>query len=194
MGNLRSVWNALDYLGSKPVISSQKRDFQDADAFILPGVGAFGQAMDNLVSNGTVDFLTNEVIEKKKPLLGICLGMQMLASESEEGNGCKGLGWIPGKVKRLHPQDQVRIPHIGWNDVKVQQPSPLFNGVSDLGSYYFLHSYTLDSDDKFVVAVTNYGGEIQAVIQKENVFGVQFHPERSSQKGLSILENFIKCI
>lgn len=194
MGNLKSVWNALAHLGSTPVISAHGEDFRDADAFILPGVGSYAEAMENLGQNDTIDLLSVEVIEKQKPILGICLGMQLLAQSSEEGGGCKGLGWIPGDVKKMRSDNGRKIPHIGWNDIEVTRQTPLFEGFGNLESFYFLHSYTLDCDERYVVARSNYGGIIPAVVQKGNIIGTQFHPERSSQKGLRLLQNFLDII
>lgn len=190
MGNLRSVWNALEAVGGEPVIARRPEDLRTADRIVLPGVGAFGDGIRNLREGGWVDVLEEEVLEKGKPFLGICLGMQLLATTSHEHGVHGGLNWVPGTVRRL-PQEEVRVPLIGWCDVDVRRPSGLLEGLGDRPAFYFVHSYHLAPDSPEVVtSICSYGVDFAATLQKENVFGTQFHPEKSHRTGLRLLQNF----
>jgi len=191
MGNLQSVRNALEYLGCEVQISSTPESIMEADALILPGVGAFSEAMSNLQKRNLIEPLQNAVLENRKPLLGICLGMQLLAESSEERGDSRGLSLIPGQVKRIPISGDLHLPHIGWNGITIKNHAPLFHEINDGGAFFFVHSYRYECDPSFVVGVTDYGVEITAAIQKEHIFGVQFHPERSQQKGLRLLRNFV---
>lgn len=192
MGNLFSVANALKYLGAEIKVSNRKDDLRNADRIILPGVGAFPDGMKNLKNLGIIESLEEEVFKNKKPFLGICLGMQLLAAEGEENGLTKGLGWIAGRVKRFQVDEkQFRVPHVGWNDVFPQKPSLLFAGL-EKPIFYFVHSYHLVPEDPSVITATcDYGENFAAAIQKDNLFGVQFHPEKSQKDGLKLLKNFL---
>lgn len=192
MGNVGSVKNALLFLGAKVLISRELTDIEKSTHIVLPGVGAFGDGMKKLEEFGLVDVLRIEAIEKRKPFLGICLGMQLLASIGEEGGLHKGLGWVPGRVRRFKiDEEKFRVPHIGWNDVLPVNDAPLFSGIAS-SVFYFVHSYFFVPEDKNIIAATcDYGEEFPAAIQKDNIFGVQFHPEKSQKSGLALLKNFI---
>ena len=187
-GNLFSVSNALSYLGIEHCMTMDADAIRKADAMILPGVGAFPAAMESLHGTGLVSTICAEA--KKKPLLGICLGMQMLFEESDEVTPCKGLGLIPGSVHRI-PSQKVIIPHMGWNELEIRQDSPLFAGI-DLPMYaYFVHSYQAFCDNRYLLATADYDGQIPALVTDGGyVFGAQFHPEKSDEKGLQMLRNF----
>lgn len=193
MGNLHSVKNALDYLGVESFISGRAEELERADALILPGVGAFPDAMRVLRRGELPRFLRRET--EKKPLLGICLGMQILFERGFEFEECEGLGLIKGEVVRMRPAPEggvsLKIPHMGWNDLHLREPCPLFRGLPE-GSYvYFVHSYhAVCAKPENLAAVTCYGGEVTAAVQCGNVFGTQFHPEKSEAVGLQILRNF----
>jgi glutamine amidotransferase len=194
MGNLRSVSNALTYLGYQPLISSQPHILTQADALILPGVGAFGEAMRNLKALGLVEVLTRQVLQEKKLFFGICLGMQLLAEESEELGRHQGLGWVKGRVVKIPAQRQLRLPHVGWNNIRVKRQKPLFANLEASPSYYFDHSFHLVCDQALVAATCQYGTELVAAVQWRNIFATQFHPEKSQVKGLKLLRNFLNCL
>jgi glutamine amidotransferase len=190
MGNLGSVAKALRALGVEARITSDRAEIAAAQGVILPGVGAFGDAMAELQARGLEETL-KAVVYGGRPFLGICLGLQLLFSAGEEGGYHRGLGILPGVVVRL--QGKIKIPHIGWNSLSFPRPTPLFQGV-DEGSYvYFVHSYKVVPEDEAVVAArVNYGEDFTAAVCAENVWGVQFHPEKSSRVGLTILQNFAR--
>ena len=192
MGNLRSVFNAFHQVGAHAVISSNPEDIRQAHKIVLPGVGAFGDAMKNLMEMGFLDVLNDEVRHKGKPFLGICLGMQLLATTGLEHGHCHGLGWIPGQVARIEGEELgVRIPHIGWNDVRLSRRDGLYKGLADPQAFYFVHSYALIPDDPGVISgLCEYGDDFVASIEKENIYAVQFHPEKSHKIGLHVLKNF----
>ena len=187
MGNLRSVQKAFEYLGNKAVITQQPSEIQKADKVVLPGVGAFRDAMQTIKQKG-IDKVLYDVVEQKKPLLGICLGMQMFFEKSYEYGEHKGLGILQGEIVKL--PENVKIPHMGWNSLNIKKKSPLFEGLSEEPYVYFVHSYHLETNADIVSATTYYGKQIQVAAQKENVFALQFHPEKSGDIGLKILENF----
>ncbi len=193
MGNVHSVLKAFETTGEEVLISHKKEDLQRAEAIILPGVGAFGVGMENLRKLGLVDVLYTEVIIKKKPFLGICLGMQLLAEESEEFGKHLGLGWIPAKIKKFNfPFSSLRVPHVGWNNLFLKKENPLFNNFKGSPDFYFVHSYFMDCrQSEAVIARCDYGGLFTAAVQKENIFGVQFHPEKSQKAGLAVIKNFV---
>lgn len=193
MGNLHSISNALSYLGYTPIVTSDNEIIEQSDAIILPGVGAFGQAMHNLNKSGLDKILTEKVVTCKTPFLGICLGMQLLAESSDEKGHHEGLGWIPGHVKHL-PKDELRVPHVGWNHLDFKQPSPLYANLSQHPSVYFVHSHHFECEAKYIDAVTDYGMPITASIIKDNIHAVQYHPEKSHHIGLTILQNFMDHI
>lgn len=192
MGNLFSVENALQSLGAKVKISNQEQDIVNAERLILPGVGAFPDGMNNLQKLGLREVLNREVLEKGKPILGICLGMQLFATTGEEYRLTEGLDWIPGRVRKFIISDpNLRIPHIGWNDVAPAENSPLFKGISS-PIFYFVHSYHLVPQDHQTIAATCfYGEKFGAAFQRGNIFGTQFHPEKSQKSGLTLLKNFL---
>lgn len=192
MGNVGSVKNALDFLGVPSILSREASDLQKASHIILPGVGAFPDGMANLKKFGLLPILKAEVLEKKKPLLGICLGLQLLAEQGEEGGLHDGLGFVEGVVRRFRVDTKkFRIPHVGWNDCLPREDALLFKGISS-PIFYFVHSFFLEPKDRSVVAATcTYGEEFTAAIQKENIFGTQFHPEKSQKSGVAFLKNFI---
>ena len=194
MGNVGSVAHALDYLGGTYFISSKKADLERADAFILPGVGAFGSAMDNLKGLDLPDALGTQVLAKKKPFFGICLGMQLLAHDSTEGGLHAGLGWIEGHVVDIQPGKGLRVPHVGWNNVKIDQSSSLFRRIDEGAHFYFDHSFHLECNDDLVVSTYEYSSTNVAAIHRENIFATQFHPEKSQRNGLKILRNFLNFV
>ena len=193
MGNLRSVEKAVQRVGGRAAISAEPDAVQEADAVILPGVGAFGDAMQNLRDRQLVDALVNH-IQSGKPFLGICLGMHLLFEEGQEMGRHPGLGVLPGKVVRF-PAGGLKVPHVGWNQLQILRPSPLLAGVAD-GSYtYFVHSYhVVPEEESVVIATTDYGLPYASVVGQGNLLGVQFHPEKSQEIGLRILANFVALV
>lgn len=189
-GNLGSVKKALDYIGQESVITRDRRELLAADKVLLPGVGAFGVAMDNL-RKYDIPLVISELMEKKTPVLGICLGMQLLFEGSEENSGVEGLGLLKGEIRRIPGGPGLKVPHIGWNSLKLKGDGRLFAGMEQEPYVYFVHSYYLKAADFSIVkAVTDYSVEIHASLEKDNLFGCQFHPEKSSSVGLHILRNF----
>jgi len=193
MGNLDSVARAVQECGGNPVISQKAQDFQEAHYIILPGVGAFATGMKHLSTSGLDEILYEQVINQGIPFLGICLGMQLLATKGLEGGETNGLGWIEGEVKRLEPTEiGTRIPHVGWNEVIFNHPSPLFQGIPTGTDFYFVHSYHfLCQHPQEAIAHTPYCGKFVSAVNKNNIFGVQFHPEKSQRLGFHVLKNFL---
>ena len=192
VGNTNSVSNAIKYLGyNKLTISDNEGVISNADVLILPGVGAFEEAVNNLRARKLDLILNEEVLNKKKPILGICVGMQLMATLSEENGTHIGLNWIEGKVKRLQLPKEFAVPHVGWNDVTVNIIKPLFNRNLDSSNFYFDHSYFYDCDPTYVSAYCDYHIKVTAAIQKDNIFGVQFHPEKSQTNGLKLFRDFL---
>lgn len=189
-GNLKSVEKALALLGQESVITRDRQEILGADKVILPGVGAFGDAMSQL-KKYELDKVVHEVAEKKTPLLGICLGLQLFFEGSEESEGVEGLGLLKGSVVRFSDEHGLKIPHIGWNSLELMNDGRLFRGITN-GSYvYFVHSYYLKAGDEHIVkATTTYGDLVHASVEQDNIFACQFHPEKSSSIGLKILDNF----
>jgi glutamine amidotransferase len=195
VGNTHSVREAVKSLDCDVTISDNPEKLKKADALILPGVGAFEAAMDNLRNRDLIEPLNEMVLEKGKPLLGICLGMQLFADESEENGLHKGLRWIRGSVKKIQDQPDLRVPHVGWNDIDVIDQSPLFDRLQDKRNFYFDHSYHfVCNDEKDVVAKVNYGNGLVAAVKRNNILGVQFHPEKSQITGLRLLKGFLNSI
>lgn len=189
-GNIKSVEKALQFLGEDAVVSRDPEVLLKADKVILPGVGSFGAAMDNLHRYGLVPVI-QEITERQTPFLGICLGLQLLFESSEESPGVEGLGILKGKIKKIPPCPGLKIPHMGWNSLHLQNDGRLFQGILEQTYVYFVHSYYLQADEPEIVkAVTEYSTCIHASVEKDNVFACQFHPEKSSRWGLKILENF----
>lgn len=193
MGNLGSVRRALEDLAADVVIAEHPVALLESTRIILPGVGAFAEAMARLRAGGWVEALTRQVLEAGTPLLGICLGMQLLSTSSEEHGLSCGLNLIPGRVRRLDALGcSLRIPHVGWNEVRHRDGAPLFAGIPQAMDFYFVHSYAVDTDDpRDVVATTPYDAAITAAVCRGHVFGTQFHPEKSSKAGRQVLKNFL---
>ena len=190
-GNVKSVEKAVTALDQNAIVTGNPDEILSAEHVILPGVGAFGDAMKKLNQYGLVDTI-QKVIEKKTPFLGICLGLQLLFESSEESPGVDGLGILPGKIVRIPEKDDLKIPHIGWNSLSYPNQGRLFQGVPEQSYVYFVHSYYLQADEPEIVkAVTEYGTLIHASVEKDNIFACQFHPEKSSEVGMTILKNFL---
>ncbi len=191
-GNIKSVEKALQKLGQEIVITRDAEVILHADKVILPGVGAFGDAMANLKRYG-LDEVIRQVVEKKTPFLGICLGLQLLFEKSDESVGVEGLGILEGEICKIPESDGVKIPHMGWNSLHLQNDGRLFCGLPEDSYVYFVHSFYLKARDESIVkATTEYSTCIHASVEKDNVFACQFHPEKSSDVGLKILRNFVE--
>ncbi|MDX2212942.1 MAG: imidazole glycerol phosphate synthase subunit HisH [Oculatellaceae cyanobacterium bins.114] len=193
MGNLRSVANAIASLQFPVQIVDHPTELSQFSHIILPGVGAFGDAMNNLQTQGWISALEREVRENKKPFLGICLGMQLLATVGKEHGSHKGLDWVSGTVERLQSDDpDIRIPHIGWNDAQILKSESLYAGFTKTPAFYFVHSYVLIPSDRTIVsATTSHGTEFVTSIEFDNIYATQFHPEKSQKAGLALLKNFL---
>ena len=194
MGNLASVINAFSKVGVKATLESDPDKLSNYDKLILPGVGAFGDAMEHLQSNGMDDAVI-AYAKSNKPLLGICLGMQLLFESSEEFGQTKGLGLIPGKVVAFNENKfdhSLKVPHMGWNELFVQKKTVLFDDLKKDFYLYFVHSYHAVCDEKYAIGTTHYGYEFVSAVQNDNIYGIQPHPEKSHANGLKIIENFAK--
>ena len=193
LGNVKAFANVYSESNVPFVLAKRAAELREADRSILPGVGAFDQAMLRLEESGMKETLDDLVVGRKVPVLGVCVGMQMLAPSSEEGRR-PGLGWVDGEVKRVTPagpRDAMRVPHMGWNTIRPVRTSPLLTGLDEEARFYFLHSYCFKSRrPEDVVAVTDYYGEFASVVNSGNVYGVQFHPEKSHRWGIRLLRNF----
>ena len=191
-GNIKSVENAVRFLGHEVIVTSNAEEILSADHIILPGVGAFGDAMKRLNKAGLEETI-RQAVDREIPFLGICLGLQLIFEESEESPGVKGLGLLPGRIRRIPEGDGRKVPQIGWNDLSFPRSSRLFAGIPE-GSYvYFVHSYYLEAGDPADVAArTQYGVSIDAAVEHGKLFACQFHPEKSERIGMQILENFLK--
>ena len=191
-GNIRSVEKALLLLGQEVRITQDAGEILSADKVILPGVGAFGDAMDNIRKRG-LEPVIRQVVDKGTPFLGICLGLQLLFERSEEAPGVKGLGLIKGEILKIPEKEGMKIPHMGWNSLHLEHDGKLFRGIEEQAYVYFVHSYYLKAEDENIVkASTEYCTHIHASVEKGNIFACQFHPEKSSDVGLHILKNFIE--
>jgi glutamine amidotransferase len=191
IGNLGSVTKAFRRAGAEVVLTGDPALLRAADALILPGDGAFGATMEEVTGRGLLPVL-RETVEAGKPLLGICIGMQLLFDESEEHGRHRGLGFLPGRVRRF--DDGLTVPHMGWNRLRARRPHPLLDGLAD-GSYvYFVHSYFCDAPDEVVIASSDYGRDFPAIVGRGNVLGVQFHPEKSQGVGLRMVANFVRSL
>ncbi|HJD30912.1 MAG TPA: imidazole glycerol phosphate synthase subunit HisH [Candidatus Eisenbergiella stercorigallinarum] len=190
-GNIRSVEKAVRYLGKDAVVTADRETILSADRVILPGVGAFGDAMNRLRALGLVEVI-RQTVERRTPFLGICLGLQLLFERSEESPGVPGLGLLKGEILRLPDMPGLKVPHIGWNSLEYPNPGRLFRGIAQDSFVYFVHSYYLKAQEESIVtATTRYGTLVHASVEKDNLFACQFHPEKSSETGLTILENFL---
>ena len=196
VGNLQSIFNKIKRMDVDAIISSDPEDIEKAKKLILPGVGAFENGMRNLKIFGLLSALNKKVIEKKTPILGICLGMHLFTKSSEEGH-VSGLGWIDCTTEKFKftPDPKLKIPHIGWNTLQIEKNHPLLKRITDDLSFYFLHSYHLVCQkEDIILATTNYGYDFVSAVGKENILGVQFHPEKSHKNGVKILRNFVEEI
>jgi glutamine amidotransferase len=192
MGNLDSVARAIEECGGRPLVTGDPREVARAAAVILPGVGAFGRGMENIRAQGLENVLVEDVAGADVPLLGVCLGMQLLATAGSEGGETPGLGLVPGRVERMEPPGGLRVPHVGWNEVTAQHEHRLFDGIEPGRDFYFVHSYELRCDEPDdVLATVPYGGEVVAAVEHGCVVGVQFHPEKSQKAGFQLLRNFL---
>lgn len=196
MGNLASVRRAFEDIGAQPYVAEHPSALYDADKIVLPGVGAFGEAMTRLQNYGWIPVINEMIYEKRKAFLGICLGMQMLATRGEEGGDFMGLDLIPGKVVHLEKFGcSLRIPHVGWNELKFQQSDAFFNRIPEYSDVYFVHSFAFLPDRaEDLLATTDYGVAVPAIVRHKNVFGCQFHPEKSSKVGRQLLINFLEYV
>jgi len=194
MGNLRNVQKGFEWIGFEASVTRNKKEIERASAIVLPGVGAFKDCMDNLEKFGLIEPLLRS-IQRGKPYLGICLGLQILFSESEEFGFQKGLDLIKGKVVKFKPDQEHKVPHMGWNGIEKKMEIPFLRGIESGDFFYFVHSYyVIPEEPRWVSTLTNYGIPFVSSILKENLFATQFHPEKSQQKGLRILENFAKAL
>jgi glutamine amidotransferase len=195
MGNLRSILMKFKRIKAEAIISASPADIERADKLILPGVGHFAAGMKNLQKTGLISVLNKRVIECHVPLLGICLGMQLLTKFSEEGD-CAGLGWIDAVTRKFNfsfPQDNLRIPHMGWNTIDKKRESVMLKGITPDNRFYFAHTYAVScNDDHDIVAATQYGYEFASIVQQNNIYGTQFHPEKSHFHGLKLIDNFVR--
>lgn len=190
-GNIKSVEKALQALGAEVVLTRDADILLKADKVILPGVGAFGDAMEKIRSYGLEEVI-HQIVKRGTPFLGICLGLQLMFEESDETPGVKGLGILPGKILRIPEGEDIKIPHMGWNSLHFEKETRLFQGIKEGAYVYFVHSYYLQAEDEDIVAATTeYNAHIHAAVEQGNVFACQFHPEKSSDVGLAILKNFV---
>lgn len=197
MGNLRSVQKAFERVGANVVISNDHNVIKSASKIVLPGVGAFKDGMKHLQDLDLIELLNTEVLLNKKPFLGICLGMQLLANSSDENGFTVGLGWIDAEVVKFDftsYEKKLKIPHVGWNNIDVQDKNSLFADIDNGSDFYFVHSYYFKTKENVIASLTNYGFDFVSSVRKENIYACQFHPEKSQSVGLKLLENFVKNI
>ena len=192
-GNVAAIMNLLKQQKIEHILTSDPDELRQADRFLLPGVGAFDPTIEHLTGSGIVDTLRDEVHGKGKKILGICVGMHLLAEGSDEGN-CKGLDWVPGRVREIDTgalAQRPHLPHMGWNSVRLNREDPLFAGIDAEQGFYFLHSYFFDAaDEEHIIAQVSYGTELPCAVRNGQVYGVQFHPEKSHSNGMRLLQNF----
>lgn len=194
-GNTRSVYNAINSLEVNVKISSNINDIKKSSAIILPGVGSYNQCMELLKKNGLIDVLYEEVIVNKKLFLGICVGMQILSDFGLENKKTNGLGWISGEVKKIKVSEKYVLPHMGWNNLFIKKESLLLKNLINYPTFYFVHSFAINPKEKNLITSTcEYGDQIVSSIEKDNIFAVQFHPEKSQHNGLTLLKNFLELI
>jgi glutamine amidotransferase len=193
MGNVRSLMNAFEYFGQDVIVTDDRNALADADRIVLPGVGAFGDAMKAIRERGLQDVLTRQALEIKKPMLGICLGMQLFAKSSAEHGAHEGLGWIDADIRRLEVQRPQKVPHVGWNELHFPEDDWLFRGIRPQeANFYFVHSFHMVCHEPAdLLAITDYGGPVTAVVRSGNLIAAQFHPEKSQDNGLKMLENWV---
>jgi glutamine amidotransferase len=196
MGNLRSVQKAFEANGCDAVISNEHEVIKKAEKIVLPGVGSFQDGMKNLFNLGLIDVLNQEVLQNKKPFLGICLGMHLIARKGYENEETRGLSWVDAEVIKLDFEKSakdIKVPHVGWNSAEYVNHNNLFEGVNNKSDFYFVHSYHFKTNEDIVTSTTNHGEEFVSSIQKDNIYAFQFHPEKSQATGLKIIKNFIQC-
>lgn len=194
VGNIASVLNMLKKVGAKAKASNNREDIEQADKLILPGVGAFDAGMQTLRSSGLINVLNEQVLNKRKPVMGVCLGSQMLGNGSEEGIE-PGLGWVDMDIVRFEKRDGRKVPHMGWNEVSPQVQHPILTGIDERSRFYFVHSYyMLPRDEDNILLTANYGQQFAAAVVKGNIFGFQFHPEKSHKFGMQLFKNFVEFI
>jgi imidazole glycerol-phosphate synthase subunit HisH len=196
MGNLRSVQKAFEVSGCNAVISNKHDVIKDANKIVLPGVGSFQDGMKNLFNLDLIDILNQEVLKNKKPFLGICLGMHLIARKGYENGETRGLSWVDAEVIKFDFEKStkdIKVPHVGWNSAKYANYNNLFEGVNNKSDFYFVHSYHFKTNEQIVTSTTNHGKEFVSSIQKDNIYAFQFHPEKSQAAGLKIIKNFIQC-
>jgi glutamine amidotransferase len=194
MGNLRSVQKAFEKAGCRAVITNEHDIIRGADKIVLPGVGAFKDGMKHLKELGLVEILNEEIIKSKKPFLGVCLGMQLIAKKSHENGLTDGLGWVNAEVVKFDFSDydkKLKIPHVGWNNVNYKNNNLLFEGVANKSDFYFVHSYYFKTNEDIVTSTTDYGFDFVSSVNKNNIYAFQFHPEKSQIVGLKLIENFV---
>lgn len=195
MGNLRSVQKAFEKVGCSANITNNHDEIKNASKIVLPGVGAFKDGMKHLKALGLIDILEEEVLKNKKPFLGICLGMQLIARKSFENGETRGLSWIDAETIRFdssHLDKKLKIPHVGWNEIKYKNKNILFEDILDNSDFYFVHSYHFHTKEDIVTSTTDYGFDFTSSVHKNNIYAFQFHPEKSQVVGLKIIENFVK--
>jgi len=194
MGNLRSVQKAFEKVGCHAVISNDLTIIKNADKIVLPGVGSFKDGMNNLEGLGLISILNEEVVEKKKPFLGICLGMQLLSRKSYENGETNGLGWIDAEVMKFDftgLDKKLKIPHVGWNNTNYSKKNKLFENIPNNSNFYFVHSYHFYTQEDVITSTTDYGFDFVSSVNKDNIYAFQFHPEKSQTAGLKLIENFV---
>jgi len=192
-GNVRSVFNLVSFLGHDVIVSNERIEIESATHIILPGVGSFGAAMEKITTQIPLKVLENEVFNNRKLFLGICVGMQVLLEKGYEHGEKDGLGWIPGTVEKLQVKN-LPLPHIGWNDIIIRKDSDLFSDLGDIKDFYFVHSYAIKTDESYILTETNYESNFYSSINKENIYGVQFHPEKSQKAGQKLIQNFLTIL
>jgi len=192
LGNVQSVIGAIEKLGFDAILTNDHEKLTQSDVLILPGVGAFGDGIKYLEKNNLIDILNKLVLVDKKPILGICLGMHLFASKGHEFGQHKGLGWIEASVQKFEIPDEFKLPHVGWNDISILRDSELFNKIEEK-LFYFVHSYHfVPKNEKVILATCDYGISFVASVNQDNIYGTQFHPEKSQKEGLLVIENFLK--
>lgn len=194
MGNLRSVQKAFEKVGSDAIITNEHNVIKNSDKIILPGVGSFKDGMKHLEELNLIELLNDEILNKKKPFLGICLGMQLIATKSYENGETLGLNWVDAKIIKFdfnNVDQKLKVPHVGWNNTRFQNKNILFDGVHDNSDFYFVHSYHFTTKEDIVSSITDYGFNFVSSVQKDNIYAFQFHPEKSQTVGLKIIENFV---
>lgn len=193
-GNVRSVYNVIKYLGYNAVISNTKESILNCSHLILPGVGSFSSSMKKIENTIPLDCMEEQVLKNGKPFLGICVGMQVLGNVGFEFEECKGLGWIPGVVEKLNVS-QSTLPHIGWNDIILKKESSIFTNLKEIRDFYYVHSYHLKvKNQENVLAITDYEESFNAIVSRDNIYGFQFHPEKSQKAGQLLINNFLQLV